>query len=331
MKNLFTLLLIVFFFQANAQFFSGQYYQFVFYPYSSQVNWYGENTKLKEQKITEVIETSKDEKSGEFFKVKEYKLNNSGRIIEYNQFSKKGKKIKLNIHCDFQNNLMNEMRAQKANGDTIYITRYTYKNNKEISRDYFNKNKLDVPNWRLENQYNDSGKLIMSQSFRKGKLNYRYEYEFYPNGSKKETRYYNSKNKLKYRYTYECDPKGELEDKEVKNRNYCVKKDIKNDGSYMEISEYKNEKGKVTKYIRYYSSDSLLTQSENYNFKGEMNYKTTYQYNSNRQVTKHEDSNKKGLLYTNNFEYNQQGLFAKGSRIDKKGKETYEWKLEYKN
>ncbi len=331
MKKLLLLSFLVFTLQVNAQFFKGAYYQFAFYPYSSQVKWYEENTKLKEQKITKVIESSRDKKTGEYYKVNEYKLNDAGRIIEYNQFKQKGKKVNLNIHCDFQNNLLNELRAQKANGDTIYMTRYTYKNNKEISRIYYKKNKLDVPTWKTENQYNDSGKLIMTQSFRKGKLNYRYEYEFYANGSKKETRYYNSKNILKYRYTYECDPKGELEDKEVKNRNYCVKKDYKNDGSFMEISEYKNEKGKVTKYIRYYSADSLLMLAENFNFKGEMNYKTAYQYNSNKQVTKQENSNKKGVFYSNNFEYNQQGLFTKGSRINKKGKATYEWTFDYKN
>ncbi|MFY8022368.1 MAG: hypothetical protein ACOVP1_14275 [Bacteroidia bacterium] len=330
MKKILAILFLFCFFQSQAQFYFGNYYSFSFINLSSPVKWYEENTRLKNAGIKEVIEYAKDNKTGEYYQVNHYELNETARIIHYKQFKKKGAKLKMQIHCDFQHDLLNEMRAQKANGDTIYLTRYEYQNKKEIGRSYYKKNQLNSPEWRTENQFNDSGKLIMSQSFSKGKLNYRYEYDFYPNGSKKETRYYNGKKKLKYRYTYECDPKGELENKEVKNRNYCIKKEEKNDGSYMEISEYKNEKGKITKFIRHYSADSLLTLSEYYNFKGELYFKTAYQYNTDKQITSVENSNKKGIMNVSIFDYDEKGLFTKGTRLNKKGKTTYQWRFEYK-
>lgn len=330
MKKLFLFILSFGFLQLQAQLYNGNFYSYSFQNMASPVKWYEENTRLKNAGIKEVIEYAKDNKSGEYYPVNTYELNETGRIFHYKQFKKKGTQLKLQIFCDFQNNILSEMRAQKSSGDTIYLTRYQYQNKREVSRSYFKKNQLKTPEWKLENQYNDSGKLIMSQSFNNGKLNYRYEYDFYQNGSKKETRYFNKKNKLKYRYTYECDPKGELENKEVKNRNYCVKKEEKNDGSYMEISEYKNEKGKVTKYIRHYTADSLLSLSEYFNYKGELNFKTAYQYNENKQITMIENSNKKGIMSISIFDYDSQGLFANGKRLNRKGKVTYQWRFEYK-
>jgi hypothetical protein len=83
----------------------------------------------------------------------------------------------------------------------------------------------------------------------KQKLNFKFEYEYYSDKQKKETRQYNGKNKLIYKWKYDCNPKGELEKKESM---VCKNTGVDNRGRLIDITFNTDGKGKKTKNIHTY-------------------------------------------------------------------------------
>jgi hypothetical protein len=81
------------------------------------------------------------------------------------------------------------------------------------------------------------------------KLTLKYEYDYYPDKQKKETRQYDRKNKLKYTWKYDCNPKGEVAKKETQ---VCKNTGLDNKGREVEVTFTTNAKGKKVKTVNVY-------------------------------------------------------------------------------
>lgn len=109
----------------------------------------------------------------------------------------------------------------------------------------------------------------------KQKLTLRYEYEYYTDKQKKETRQYNKKNKLKHTWKYDCNPKGEVTKEETQ---VCKNTGLNNKGQIVDVIFNTNAKGKKTKYVQVYylfNGKKIYVSYENYVIKKGKEIKTS--------------------------------------------------------
>jgi len=306
----YSLFFILFFFAfsyARAQF---EFMQFENATYNLKAASHSNSLKLNHIKSYALKKLS----GRQYFKIDEYILNSETCIISSTNFSKNGRIRNSKIYKYLNDTLITNRITLNHHLDTLSSENRIYDNkNRLILRGYkisfllfFHKT------WGYTYRYNDIGKLSAYSSVDKnGKDYYRYEYDFYENGSRKETRYFNQKNKLKERWTFECDQKGELESKSVKQGNFCTKREFHNDGTFIEVFDYTNEKGKHTKAVTHYTSDSLLILYEVYNNKGKLENKWEHIYDKlgNETQISYYDSKKLKRKFV--YAYNDKNLCVK--------------------
>lgn len=218
-------------------------------------------------------------------------------------------------------------RLQK--GDTVCSYRYyydeqlnnncieTYRKGKLLKTEYLEYNSMRKPGGKKA--YVANGNLL-----------YRFEYDYYDNGSRKEIRYFNKKNMLKKRWVYTCDPRGEELKPKEDLKQYCKKINTFNDGSFVEVFETLNKKQQVEKNLLYYNKDSLMVRTEMFTGSGKMRYRAEYEYLEGlKKVNK--------LTYTNageesvyfSYTYNEKGLCVKEEYSNKKGQTQQVEELQY--
>ncbi len=113
------------------------------------------------------------------------------------------------------------------------------------------------------------------------KLNYKYNYYYYPNGDKKKTEYFR-KGKLKRVWSYTCDEEGKSikpKKSKVKDTKICEIKQYNADSTYVMIRSLMNNKGQAEQHRKTYNKHDQLIKVEHLNIKGEIIVKYTYAYN----------------------------------------------------
>lgn len=249
-----------------------------------------------------------------------YTLNKMAWNTHYERFNKKNKLMYAWKYNYLNDTLISSTYSINKKGDTTFKSNWVY-NEKGmlIRKENFNKDMVQPKEFETRT-YNTQNKLAKNEYFKiNGQLVFRYEYDYYENGSKKETRYFNHKNKLKIKYTYACDLKGEIENKAVKARNYCSKKNVNTDGSFFEVFEFKDEKNRIRKTIYNYNKDSTLKQFERFDVKGNLIYKANYYFDDKQQVTFYDTFNGKGKKQNSyQYIYNDKGFVEKYITFNKK-------------
>lgn len=318
---------LCFLFQAHAQF------EFMQYENASY-NLKRSNTSNNSLNINHVKSYTLKKLCGkDYIKSFEYLYNSSVRLTDLIAFKKNGKK-KYSYSYRYKNDtLITNYTVLNCHSDTSNWMSYQYDNKNRLTLREYKFSFFMIPDRKWKYQYNKQDKLsAYSLLDKKGNDSYRYEYDFYDNGSRKETRYYNSKNLLKYRWTFECDPKGAVENNKVKQGNYCTKKELHSDGSFMEVFEFTNEKGKHTKTVCYYDADSNMTKDEIYNKKGKLNYKWEYVHDKKGNTTEILYYKPSGLKKNFTYTYNEKNLCVKMDSYKKgKLKTSYTYDYNYSN
>jgi hypothetical protein len=182
---------------------------------------------------------------------------------------------------------------------------------------YYFKDSINARRHSLYSYY-PNGKYKSTISYdKKGKETFRYEYDFYENGSKKETRNYN-KGKLKYRWVYDCDWRGELSTNKESQIKICQNRMYDTDSSYTEVYE-STVKNKATKTITKATKDGRILEQELYNVKGKLIHKTVCQYNDAKKLIKKTQYEKQpnSPVYMEIYEYNADNYLVSSSRFDK--------------
>lgn len=227
--------------------------------------------------------------------------NDSNRIVEY-RVIKKNKPYKLHIY---------------SYKDYIHIVSSTYYYKDTITPSGFTSYKY-YPNHKCKSY---------STANKKNKQQYRYEYDYYDNGSRKETRFY-TKTKLKHTWVYDCDPKGALSDN--KTVKICKNRTYEADSSFTEIYE-STIKGKANRNIIKSTADGRVLENTTFDAKGKMKYRSTYEYNSAQKLVKHlvYKGAKKEPSSIEMYEYNADESLIASIRLNGDGEVKYRREFSY--
>ncbi|MDP1726214.1 MAG: hypothetical protein Q8M15_05480 [Bacteroidota bacterium] len=286
---------------------------------------------FKTEKVKSYTEINQNLKNKKQISKIVYTLNKMAWSTNYERFNKKNKLIFAWKYKYINDTLISLTYSINKKGDTTYKNTYAYNETGMLTRQESYYKDMNQPKIFETRSYNAQNKLVKNEHYNKnGQLEFRYEYDYYENGSKKETRLYNHKNKLKIKYTYECDLKGEIENKEVKARNYCSKKNVNADGTFVEIFEFKDEKNRIRKTVYNYNKDSTLKQFERFDVKGNLIYKANYYFDDKQQVTFYDTFNRKGKKQNSyQYIYNDKGFVEKFITFNKKNKAVEETSYTY--
>jgi hypothetical protein len=172
-------------------------------------------------------------------------------VIRWNNGPFKIRKFKHN-KFSYTNNLVSKDEWLNEKGESESISLYEYFSPNRFSHiQVFKKNKKKFESF---SKYNNDSSLTESVSYKyKGnsqKLVVKYEYDYYEDKQRKQTRMINKKNKLKYTWNYACNPKGELV--KEKTTEVCVNKGSDNKGRMVTVVFSTNSKGDKTKSINTY-------------------------------------------------------------------------------
>jgi len=232
--------------------------------------------------------------------------NDSNRVIQYSRYNKK-RKLKRKDAMKYN---LNQQLIQKDIYDGIH----------------------PEPKFMWIYKYNDEGKRVQTEHYKKGEL--------------------------KSKWIFTCDDEGKkVENKNIKLKTTCSLVEHNNDGSYVKIYRNTDSKGK-TKISRWtYSKDSLLIVYETRNHKGKITMKYTneyddkgnrivytyykkggekvnnvskYKYDSDKRVVEIASFYSKGnLLNRKTFKYDDKGRNIESGIYNKKNKIIWNYIYEY--
>jgi hypothetical protein len=225
--------------------------------------------KKKENSIKEVDYTSfKVVKEGQR-KVQKYRRINAydanGRVVRKQNFTR-GKEKRC-YELSYNNDGWFTNYKATIRGHKTFEEKIVYDQNNFVLDYRKFKNGEFKSKWKA--QYKDT--VIISQVYYKkdsAEVRSNWEYDYYPDNEKKETRYFD-KGKLKHRWSYSCDDEG----KEIKNKGeskICELKQYNADSTYVVIKRTTGKKGKISKQRYTYDKHNRLILTEYENVKGKI-------------------------------------------------------------
>lgn len=282
------------------------------------------NKSAKKEGVKEIRTKSLMPKNKQFKTNSIQTFNNNGVCYFFQSFNKKGEiYLKRNYH------LIDTFRYYKMESaykkDTFRTIHIFNESNKVIEIQNFRNNKKS---WTDKYTYNDKNKTATSIGIdRKGNQVYKTEYDYYENGSRKETRHFNKKNKLEKIYSYACEPTGVVE-KKVTQQNICKKRTYNPDSSYFEIFEGHDNKGHSSRRVVKYSKDSLELEQTYFNNNEKETKRFVSEYKDRKTIKYLQYFNGK-LKAINHYSYKSNGLIESFKATNAKGKEIANIVYEY--
>lgn len=265
----------------------------------------------------------------------------SGQTLEYTFTNKKGK-----VSYQTQTSLNAKGRIErvyriKDNNRYLSSTNNYYRDSLLQERTEYRNGKM---NSSMVLSYNEDYKMTGQENFRRGKLNYssemnysngqltetkvftgkkrkmsnRYEFEYFGNEQRKETRIYDRKGELKSKIRYECKDEGTDELKK-NEKMVCIYEEGEKD-FFKTINYTKTRKGNTKTISIFRASDSSIVEYLRYNEKEELQTKITY-HPDLKKIVSSEYFNKGNLRFANHYEYKGE-LLTKQWYENKKGKGT---------
>jgi hypothetical protein len=177
-----------------------------------------------------------------------FEFDREGRTIESIFYRKNGKEKE---HWTFTYDNQGRMTSnhKTRNSRDLSGAAWTYIGTNPDPVEILWKGKKGKVHTRVVREYDASENLIMASSFygkNLTKKGWKFEYDYYENGSTKQARYYNPKGKLKQVYTYDCNQVPKTK-KEVLNdtTQKCIKYETDAEGNKTKIIEELDEKGRL--------------------------------------------------------------------------------------
>jgi hypothetical protein len=258
-----------------------------------------------------------------------YLFNEQGLLYLGRTFNRRGLE-KQHVRNTYNGSGKKLELAQYRKNKFWYKTVNTYQNDTLLTGSiHYTKDTL-TPDSKTVYAYTPFGKYLRIQGFTgKNKSRYAIEFDYYANGSRKETRHF-SKGKLKYRWVYDCKPEGAIEHMDKNTKNFCKNRTYSEDSSYTEINEY-IENGKITRNVIRATPDGRIIEYVQYNAKGKQTIRFTYQYNNKQKlVQKKTFKNKSGRLKSIElFEYNNKNNLVLSSKLSANGSVKYKREYSY--
>jgi len=284
------------------------------------------NKYAKEEGVKEILTKPLNPKNKQLKINSIQTFNKNGVCYYFQSFNKKGE-IYLNRNYHLIDTLRYDKMESAYKKDTFTTINIFNNNNKIIELQYLrNPNKTKY--WSYKYTYNDKNKIATSTSLnKKGKQHFKNEFDYYENGSRKETRHYNKKNKLEKIYSYACEPTGVVE-KKVTQQNICKKRTYNPDSSYFEIFEGHDNKGHSSRRVVKYSKDSLELEQTYFNNNDKETKRYVSEYKDRKTIKFMQYFNGK-LQMINHYSYKSNGLIESFKATNAKGKEKANIIYEY--
>ena len=155
---------------------------------------------------------------------------------------------------------------------STYVWEITYHNDSLISTiTNFHKGKQT---WGYRYIYSENNLLIEQRSYHKNKLTDRIEFDYYPDLSKKEVRYYKDSLKLEKTFRYDCGIANSLlSEKQKDTLTRCTKKEELEDGTVRRIEETRDEKGRIVRTIYDHNAAQKWSETRYYDSKNRLRSK----------------------------------------------------------
>jgi hypothetical protein len=173
-------------------------------------------------------------------------------------------------------------------------------------------------------KYNDKQQIVRKDIYDGKHIDPKFTwlYKYNEEGKMIQTEYY-KKGELKTKWVYTCDEEGtKVEAKNVKLKTTCSIVEHNNDGSYVKVYRNTDSKGKVQKSRWTYTKDSVLISYERINHKGVIASKYIYEYDAKGQRTTYTYYKKGGekIMFRNTFKYNDDKKLTEKVAYNGKGK-----------
>jgi len=233
--------------------------------------------------------------SGKKYLATEMLYDDQGNLTEFKSYKKNVLKYHYTYKWDDQGRNL-EFVNLRRNGSTRFreVNSYDASGNKTDERTYgktwllSNKETLW---WRSEATF-DERQNMKEQKFyfdsAGRKLFDRYEYSFYPDGSKKQTIEYSGKNKVRHIWNYDCNPAGIPEGQNLKDTStICIRYETDKDGNKIKVKDENVKYGKVARMVRKYDKNDNVLEEINYDSKGRMIFHSTSAYNDKNKFVAH--------------------------------------------
>jgi len=127
------------------------------------------------------------------------------------------------------------------------------------------------PTWSYRYFDNSDNQFTEQRAYRKGKLDSRFEYEYYGDKSKKEVRYYKDSLKLERTFRYDCGIGNSLLSQKQKDTvTQCSHKEELADGTVRTIYETRDEKGRIIRTVYDYNEEQKWSLTKRHDAKNRL-------------------------------------------------------------
>lgn len=278
-----------------------------FYPFDQQ--------KIRDYYKGQTVEYTYTNKKGKVSFQTQTTLNSKGRIERVYRI-KNNNRYLTSTNNYFRDSLL-QQRTEYRNGKMNSSMVLSYNEDfKMTDQENFRRGKL---NYSSEMNYNN-GQLIETKVYtgKKRKMANRYEFEYFGNEQRKETRIYNRKGDLKSKIRYECKEEG-TDELQKNEKMICIYEEGEKD-FFKTINYTKTRKGNTKTVSVFRASDSSIVEYLRYNEKEELVNKVTYNPDL-KKILSTEYFRKGQLRFANRYEYKGELLVKQGYE-NKKGKGT---------
>jgi len=210
-----------------------------------------------------------------------YKYDDHGNLVDYKGYSKSGR-IKDEWIYRFDDHGRDIERTGLTRNGRIYrqITNDFDKAGNNIETHWYNRG--TYPSWHLSRKYNDKNQLVeMIYSTKNDrKLESRFTYSYYDDGSRKQSVEYNRKGKVLHTWNYDCSPVGELAGAKKDTSKVCIRYETDKNGNRIKVTEEFEKRGNIVRRVNKYDLHDRLLDVSDYNKKSRIVYRYSYDYNN---------------------------------------------------
>jgi hypothetical protein len=182
--------------------------------------------------------------------------------------------------------------------------------------------------WGQDFEYNAEGNIIKCRNFdNKNNIYVTVEYDYYNDGSPKETRTYNKKGKLKTVLKYDCQPTGTLANgKKTDTSTVCTKSVYDADSNRIDTREVIMQNGKIWRHITIVNRIGQIIESKSIDTKGRQAYQYKYAYYTDGKIKEFYYSGFKRWQkgYKDVYTYNENNQRTTTTRYNKSDRILYE-------
>jgi len=222
----------------------------------------------------------------------ELRYDSKGNITNWLEYRKNGKIKRQSLVSYNDSNWVTISASYNGAGKQNWKIRFSYNTlGRLIEHDTYKRDSQKIVSKTI-NTYDNKNNIIESETFgKKGNLKSRTEYNYYDDGSKKQTTMYSAKGKIKQVWNFDCNPIGDLRAKKLKDTSkVCIHYETDQDGNPIKVKEEYAETGifgTMERTVTKYNKDNNVLDVSAYKLNGKQTSHFSASYNSQGNLTEY--------------------------------------------